>query len=105
MLLGPHGPAEAKGLRVGPNAVPFIGTLLDFWMVVASKLESHSFPKFLTSCYVMDGMTAPEIVNCNLLPTFHFFTTMDLDLVLTHPCPRDVLSVLVGSTYFLGLML
>ena len=39
-----------------------------------------SFPKLLTGCSVMDGITFPEIVKWNLSITFPFFSTMDLDL-------------------------
>ena len=43
---------------------------------VSFRLESKSFPKLLTGCSVMDGMTVPEIENLNV----PFFNTMNLDL-------------------------
>ncbi len=44
------------------------------------RLESKSFPKLLTGCSVMVGMTVPETEKWNLSTTFPFFSTMDLDL-------------------------
>ena len=49
-------------------------------VTLAPRLESKSFPKLLTGCTVLVGITVLEMENRNVSITFPFFNTMELDL-------------------------